>query len=141
MGNPEAPDIKPESRIDDIRRLLSDAMRSLPEAQSFFDQHREDEELLNSLFGFALGDDSDSMRLQSCLCISRYPARLLDKHEDKLLKLQAEEWEDLSDAATTALAKIHSRKGLEYLISNRIAPKLSWEARILRRYLEDFLSH
>jgi len=140
VGNPDAPAITPESNKDDIRRLLTSTMRALPEAQLYFEQHLEDGELLNLLFEFALSDDSDSIRLQSCYCISQYPAHLLSTHEDSLLELQAEKWEDLSDTATTALAKIHSGKGLKHLIDNRIAPKLSWEARLLRKYLEDLLS-
>ena len=138
--NPNRAAIPPEKDKDNIRSHLLNAMRSLPEAQAFFEQHLEDVELLQILFELALNDDTDSIRLQSCYCISQYPAYLLDEHEDSLLKLQTEKWEGISDAATTALAKIHSRKGLKYLIDDRIAPKLSWEAKMLNKHLEDFLA-
>jgi len=124
---------------DKIRRLLLDAMRGLPEAQAFFEQHLDDAQILLTLFEIALEDDSESIRLQACNCISQCSGDLLRDYEDNLLKLQSEKWESISDAATVALAKIRSRQGLKYLIDNRIAPNLSWEARMLRSYLEDFL--
>ncbi|MBK8972366.1 MAG: hypothetical protein IPM37_13820 [Hahellaceae bacterium] len=124
---------------DKIRHLLLDGMRGSPEAQSYFERHLDNSDMLLTLIGIALGDESDSIRLQASNRISQFSGDSLRDHEDSLLQLQGEKWEGISDGATVALAKIHSMKGLQYFIDNRIAPTLSWEARMLRNFLENFV--
>ena len=121
----------------EIRRLLFDAARTLPEAQTYFEDHAEDAGLLRMLFEIALADSADTVRLQASYYISRFPERLLHDYEDDLLRLQAEEWESLSEHAMVALAKLRSKKGLLFLIEKRLAPKLPWETKILRSHLQD----
>ncbi|MBK9131198.1 MAG: hypothetical protein IPM20_06105 [Gammaproteobacteria bacterium] len=123
---------------DKVRRLLLDSMRALPEAQSYFEQHLDNTDMLLSLIEIALEDEPDSIRLQASNRISQFSGDLLRDYEDSLLQLQSEKWESISDGATVALAKIRSMKGLQYFIENRIEPTLSWEARMLRNFLGDF---
>ena len=122
-----------------IRRLLFDASRALPDAQAYFEGRLEDVELLKLMFEIASADSTDTARLQACYYISQFPATLLSDYEDDLLRLQAEEWESLSDHAIVALAKLRSKKSLVLLIEKRLVPKLPWESGILRRYLRDWL--
>lgn len=123
----------------EVRRLLFDAVRALPEAQTYFSSHGEDPDLLKSLFEIAATDQADSIRLQACFEISKFPELLLRDYEDDLLKLQAEEWESISEQAIAALAKIRSKKSLVFLIEKRLAPKLPWETKLLRLHLQDVL--
>jgi hypothetical protein len=133
--------LQPQSRVDsaEIRRLLFDAARALPEAQAYFEGRTANSQLLKTLFEIAIIDSSDTIRLQACYAISRFPEQLLRDHEDDLLRLQAEEWESLSDHAIVALAKLRSKRSLMLLIEKRLAPKLPWESEILRRHLRDVL--
>lgn len=130
---------QPRTDNAEIRRLLFDAIRALPEAQAYLEGHTDDADLLKTLFEIAFTDSSDTMRLQACYYISRFPEWLLSDYEDDLLRLQADEWESLSEHAITALAKLRSKKSLRYLIENRLAPKLPWETQILRSHLQDIL--
>ena len=123
----------------DLRRLLFDAVRAQPEAQAYFDAHAEEADLLNALFEIALTDASDSVRLQACYFISRFPENLLAEFEADLLRLQADAWESLAEHAMTALAKIRSKKGLVCLLDKRLAPKLPWETKLLREHLREIL--
>jgi hypothetical protein len=123
-----------------IRRLLFDASRSLPDAQAFFEGRLEDADLLKIMFEIASADSADPARLQACYYISQFPVTLLSDYEDDLLRLQAEEWESLSDHAIVALAKLRSKKGLTFLIEKRLSPKLPWESKVLRSYLQDMLN-
>jgi hypothetical protein len=130
-----------ESRIDkdEVRRLLFDVARALPDAQAYFSNHREDPCLLRCLFEVAKTDPADSVRLQACCEMAKFPEPLLRDYEDDLLRLQAEEWESVSEHAIVALAKIRSKKGLVFLIEKRLAPKLPWETKLLRLHLQDVL--
>ena len=129
------------SRVDsaEIRRLLFDAVRALPEAQSYFAGQTENAQLLKVLFELALVDASDTVRLQASYAIAQFPEQLLRDYEDDLLRLQAEEWESLSEHAIVALAKLRSKRSLVLLIEKRLTPKLPWESEILRRHLRDIL--
>lgn len=129
------------SRVDsaEIRRLLFDAVRALPEAQAYFAGQTENAQLLKVLFEIALVDTSDTIRLQACYVIARFPEQLLGDYEDVLLRLQAEEWESLSEHAIVALAKLRSKRSLASLIEKRLAPKLPWESEILRCHLRGIL--
>jgi hypothetical protein len=131
--------LKPVRNKDEIRRLLFDAARSLPEAQSWFALHVEDAELLEILFEIALIDAAESIRLQACYHITQFPEHLLRNYEDSLLRLQAEAWENIADQAIVALAKIRSKRGLAFLIEKRLSPKLPWETKMLRLHLQDVL--
>lgn len=122
-----------------VRKYLLDAIRASPEAQEYFSKNLTNEDLLQVLVSIALVDSSEATRLQACYWASQFPSELLQLYEESLLKLQAESWESLSDHAVVALSKIHSKKGLLYLIDERIAPKLAWEADVLRCHLDDFL--
>jgi hypothetical protein len=124
---------------DEIRRLLFDAVRSLPEAQTYFASLVESAELLEILFEMASIDSSDTIRLQACYYISQFPEHLLRNYEDNLLSLQGEEWESISEHAIVALAKIRSKGGLAFLIEKRLSPKLPWETKMLRLHLQDAL--
>ena len=123
----------------EIRRLLFDAIRALPEAQAYFEGRTADAELLKTLFEIALADPAETIRLQAAYYIARFPGDLLRDYEDALLRLQAEQWESLSDHAMVALAKFRSKQGLLFLIEKRLAPKLPWETKILRSHLQDIL--
>ena len=125
--------------VSEIRRRLFDAARTLPEAQAYFSGHAADAELLKTLFEIALADSADTVRLQACYYIAQFPEQLLCDYEDDLLRLQAEEWESLSEHAMVALAKLRSKEGLMFLIEKRLAPKLPWETKILRSHLQDML--
>jgi len=129
------------SRLDnaEIRRLLFDAVRALPEAQTYFAGQTENAQLLKALFEIALVDASDTIRLQACYTIARFPEQLLRDYEDDLLRLQADEWESLSEHAIVALAKLRSKRSLVLLIEKRLTPKLPWESEILRQHLRDIL--
>jgi hypothetical protein len=131
--------LPPKANTAELRRLLFDAVRAQPEAQAYFDENVEEAELLKALFDIALTDSSDSVRLQACFYISRFPAHLLGEHEDVLLRLQANAWESLSEHAMVALAKLRSKKGLIFLLEKRLAPKLPWETRLLRDHLAEYL--
>jgi len=130
---------KKEMDPDKIYRLLFDAVRSLPDAQIYFEENKNNDGLLQILFDVALSDSSDAVRVQACYYISQYPPHLLAKHEDPLLKLQSDTWESVSDHAIVALAKISSVRGFEYLIEKRIAPKSPWEAMVCRYYLSSLM--
>ena len=135
-------DISPDQSGPDsveIRRLLFDALRALPEAQAYFAERADDAGLLKTLFDIALNDATDTVRLQACYYIAQFPEQLLNAYEGELLRLQAEEWESLSEYAIAALAKLRSKKGLAFLIEKRLAPKLPWETKMLRNHLQDFL--
>ena len=114
-------------------------MRALPEAQAYFAEHSADPALLKTLFEIALSDASETVRLQACYYIAQYPENLLQAYEDDLLRLQAEEWESLSEHAIKALAKIRSKAGLAFLLENRLAPKQPWETEMLRYHLKELL--
>ena len=129
---------KPDSA--EISRLLFDSMRALPEAQAYFTEHADDPELLRLLLEIALSDAGDTVRLQACYYIARYPDHLLQAYEDELLRLQAEEWESLSEHAIKALAKIRSKAGLAFLLEKRLAPKQPWETEMLRYHLKEYLA-
>lgn len=129
----------PGMDIAEIRRLLFDAIRALPEAQAYFEGRTADAELLKTLFEIALADPADTIRLQAGYYIARFPGELLCDYEDALLRLQAQEWESLSEHAMVALAKFCSKQGLLFLIEKRLAPKLPWETKILRSHLQDIL--
>lgn len=131
--------VKPVRNKDEIRRLLFDAARSLPEAQSYFALHVANAELLEILFETALKDSDDTIRLQACYHISQFPEHLLRNYEDSLLRLQGEEWESISEHAIVALAKIRSKRGLAFLVEKRLSPKLPWETKMLRLHLQDVL--
>jgi hypothetical protein len=131
--------VSPKMDSAELRRLLLDAARAQPEAQAYFETRAEDAALLKTLFEIALADSSDTRRLQAAYYISRFPARLLSDYEDDLVRLQAAEWESLSEHAIVALAKLRSQKGLIFLIEKRLAPKLPWETKILRGYVQDLL--
>jgi hypothetical protein len=135
------PHTSSQSGLDssNIRRLLFDASRSLPDAQAYFEGRLDDAELLTLLFEIAASDSTDTARLQACCYIAQFPVALLRSYEDELLRLQAEEWESLSDHAIVALAKLRSKKSLALLIEKRLVPKLPWESGILRRHLRDIL--
>jgi len=130
-----------ESRMDEaeIRRLLFDAARSLPEAQAYFSYHMENPDLLKSLVEIASTDHADSIRVQACFEISKFPESLLRDYEEQMLRLQGEEWESISEQAIVALAKIRSKRSLVFLIEKRLAPKLPWETKLLRLHLRDIL--
>jgi len=123
----------------DIRRLLFDASRSLPDAQAYFEGRLDDAELLKLLFEIASADSADTARLQACYYIAQFPVTLLRNYEDDLLRLQADEWESLADHAIVALAKLRSKKGLLFLIETRLRPKLPWESKVLLSHLQDTL--
>lgn len=123
----------------EIRRLLFDAARALPEARAYFEARAEDAGLLKTLFEIALDDSAATVRLQACYYLAQFPEQLLRDYEDALLRLQAEEWESLAEHAIVALAKLRSKQGLMFLIEKRLAPKLPWETRILRSHLQDML--
>lgn len=125
--------------LDDIRRRLFDAVRAQPEAQAYFTDHTADAELLRLLFAIASQDSTDTIRLQACYYIAQFPESLLSDYEGELLRLQAEEWESLSEHAIAALAKLRSKAALAFLIDKRLAPKLPWETKMLRNHLRDFL--
>ena len=130
-----------EARMEkaEIRRLLFDAVRSLPEAQAYLSDQRENPELLKNLFEIASTDHADSIRAQACFEIAKFPESLLRDYEEQMLRLQAEEWESISEQAIVALAKIRSKRSLVYLIEKRMAPKLPWETKLLRLHLQDIL--
>ena len=123
----------------EIRRLLFDAVRALPEAQEYFEGRLADAALLRMLFAIALADPADPVRLQAGYYISRFPGELLRDHEGELLLLQEDTWESLAEHAMVALAKFRSRKGLLFLIDKRLAPGLPWETALLRDHLRDVL--
>ena len=131
--------INPVKNRDEIRRLLFDAARTLPEAQTYFTSLVGNAELLETLFEIASADTSDTIRLQACYYISLFPEQLLRNYEDSLLSLQGEEWESISEHAIVALAKIRSKRGLAFLIEKRLSPKLPWETKMLRLHLQDTL--
>ena len=91
------------------------------------------------MFEIASADSADTVRLQACYYIAQFPESLLRDYEDDLLRLQAEEWESLSEHAMVALAKLRSKKALIFLIEKRLAPKLPWETKILRSHLQNIL--
>jgi hypothetical protein len=130
---------QPSMDSANLRRLLFDASRSLPDAQAYFEGRLDDAELLKLLIEIASADSTDTARLQACYYIAQFPVTLLRNYEDVLLRLQAEQWESLADHAIVALAKLHSKKSLALLIEKRLAPKLPWESEILRRHLGDIL--
>lgn len=135
-------DISPDQSGPDsaeIRRRLFDAVRSLPEAQAYFEERTADAGLLKTLFDIALNEATDTIRLQACYYIARFPEQLLKAYEGDLLRLQTEEWESLSEHAIAALAKLRSKQGLAFLIEKRLAPKLPWETKMLRNHLQDIL--
>lgn len=123
----------------DTRRLLFDAMRASPEARVYFVQNIDNAELLQILFEIALDDMADTVRLQACYCIAQFSEHLLHDYEEPLLRLQNEAWESISEHAIVALSKTRSKKSLLFLIEKRIAPKLSWEAKMLHAHLQDIL--
>ena len=129
----------PGMDIAEIRRLLFDAIRTLPEAQAYFEGRTADAELLKTLFEIALADPAETIRLQAAYYIAQFPGELLRDYEDALLRLQAQEWESLSEHAMVALAKFRSKQGLLFLIEKRLAPTLPWETKILRSHLQDIL--
>ena len=126
--------------IETVRKQLFDAVRNYPEAQQFFAERMENPELLACLFDISLGDFPDSVRMQSCLYLSKFPADMLRDYEEDLLDLQNEGWEWVSDHAVTALSKIQSRRALKYLVEQRIAPKLKLEGEALSAHLADMLA-
>jgi hypothetical protein len=124
---------------NEIRRLLFDAIRTLPEAQAYFEGRSADEELLKTLFEIALADPADAIRLQAGYYIARFPGEMLRDYETDLLRLQEEQWESLSEHAMVALAKFRSKQGLLFLIEKRLAPTLPWETKLLRSHLQDLI--
>ena len=136
---PQVPQTDTVRNKDEIRRLLFDAARSLPEAQSYFASLVDNADLLETLFEIALIDSTETVRLQACYYISLFPAHLLREYEDSLLGLQGDQWESISDYAIAALAKLRSKRGLAFLIENRLSPKLPWETKMLRLHLQDGL--
>ena len=125
--------------IETVRKQLFDAVRNYPEAQQFFADNMENAEVLTYLFDISLGDFPDSVRMHSCMLLSKYPAEMLADYEEDLLDLQNEEWEWVSDHAVTALSKIKSRRGLKHLVEQRIVPKLKLEGEALSAHLADML--
>lgn len=123
----------------EIRCLLFDAVRALPEAQEYFEGRLADAVLLKTLFEIALADPADVVRLQAGYYLSRFPGEMLRAHESELLCLQEDVWESLAEHAMVALAKFRSPKGLRFLLDKRLAPEVPWETAVLRRYLQDIL--
>jgi len=125
-----------EIEKNEIRRLLFNAQCSLPEALTYFKENSDNEKLLKTLFKIALEDIPDSGRIQACYYISQFPEHLLQQYEESLLVLQGDAWQDISDHAMIALARIASPRGIENLIEKRIAPDMPWEAKALRHFLK-----
>lgn len=130
---------QPQLDIETVRKQLFDAVRNYPEAQQYFAENMGNPEVLSYLFDISLGDFPDSIRMQSCMLLSKYPAEMLSDYEEDLLDLQNEEWEWVSDHAVTALSKIKSRRGLKHLVEQRIVPKLKLEGEALSAHLADIL--
>jgi hypothetical protein len=131
--------VPPGTDSTEIRRLLYDAVRALPEAQDYFEARLGDAALLGTLFEIAMDDPADPVRLQACYYLSRFPGEQLRTYEEKLLRLQEDIWESLAEHAMVALAKFRSPKGLLFLLDKRLAPRVPWETAILRNYLQKIL--
>lgn len=121
---------------DNLRELLIDALHSSEDANRYFEENLTNKRLLDILIEFADDDYSSDASMSAAYWISRFSNELLHGVEDKLLELQSNELDNIVVHILVALGKIKSKSGLKYLIENRIAPKLYWEAEALKHYFE-----
>ncbi|WP_238917994.1 hypothetical protein [Clostridium sp. YIM B02555] len=121
---------------DTIRELLIDAIHYDLEARNYFEKNLNNRELLDLLVEFALDDYSSDASMGAAYWISKFSKELLYEIEDKLLKLQEYELDNIVLPILVALGRIKSKNGLKFLIEKRIEPRMGWEAKALKYYLD-----
>ena len=74
---------------------------------TYFQNHRDDETLLKSLFAIAAeGEDCGDAPWAAANIIAEFPVRMLSPHKAELVELSSHEWLYLKRPALDALAKI-----------------------------------
>lgn len=121
---------------DEIRELLIKSAHSNEDSKFFLKNNLSDDGLLCLILDIAADDDSNDARMEAAYWIKQFDVKMLSKHEAMILELQKDELDSVACPAMIALGRIKSKKGLEYLISDRIAPELYWEAEALKLYFD-----
>ncbi|WP_226002960.1 hypothetical protein [Paenibacillus sp. BJ-4] len=123
-----------------VRELLIDSTHGKQKAKAYFEERLDDKLLLDLLVEFALDDYSTDASMTASYWISQFSEDLLRGIEENLLVLQQYELNSISVHALVALGKIQSTRGLRFLLENKIAPKLHWEAVALEYHLKNLLN-
>jgi len=126
---------------DNIRELLIESVHSDKMAVEYLKANLNNNYLLHMLKDIAIDDYSGDARMEASYWISQFNNDLLYEIEEDLLRIQQDELDSIACHAFVALGKIQSKRGLGYLIYNRIKPELHWEGTALEYYFKELLTN
>ena len=118
----------------EIENLLIKAVHSNNDANQFFLENLDNEELFHILLDIAENNFSGDARMSADCYIGKYNGELLKTKENLLLELVKEE-EPYRPHIMIALARIKSEEGIKYILNERIKKDMYWEAEALNIYL------
>lgn len=122
--------------MQNIEQILIEAVHSNEDAISFLKNNIENELVFKEILDIVEDEEQCDARIGGAYWISQFDEKILIKYEDRLFELLNVDLDSIVVHVMVGLARIKSKRGMQYIVEKRILPVLYWEGKALEEFFK-----